>query len=415
MIEIVTKPMRNKKVTPILLAVMAVLELLLINELSDLRPFLSNWENKATEILNLSVPSDNLYGPGAAILLIPFIWDSPTFFSANLFYIFIGTIFYCKICQNINSSKYRYVAYFSLLLNPYFFWLCHSSQDTVLEFALLMVSVYFIIANKFFLFCIATLILSETRSQYWVFFLVACTIKIVISLRRKAKVKKVFLLPFVFLIGVMAFNQSNYGSTSITLFAGETFELGQSKYFYIAHPKFDADVMLGLASQTDTYRTTRAPENFTPAQKNKYYTDQAVLSIKENPKQAILNLMQRVDSYVFISQKVPNSPGKFVLNKEGNQISIIDERLSWSLILGSLFYQFWRGLMLVLLISSIAILLHEFSINKYKFNTRDVWLLLPWITTFFVIILFYMETRYKIVPELLLPVFSLLTISRLRN
>ena len=33
----------------------------------------------------------------------------------------------------------------------------------------------------------------------------------------------------------------------------------------------------------------------------------------------------------------------------------------------------------------------------------------------FVIVLFYMETRYKIVPELLLPVFSLLTISRLRN
>ena len=155
MIEIVTKPIRNKNVTPILLAVMAVLELLLINELSDLRPFLSNWENKAIEILNLSAPSNNLYGPGAAILLIPFIWDSPTFFSANLFYIFIGTIFYCKICQSINSSKYRYAAYFSLLLNPYFFWLCHSSQYTVLEFSLLMVSVYFIITNKFFLFCIA--------------------------------------------------------------------------------------------------------------------------------------------------------------------------------------------------------------------------------------------------------------------
>jgi hypothetical protein len=415
MINTVIKSMQNKKITPILLGAVAVLELLFINELSDLRPFLSNWENKSREILNLSAPSDNLYGPGAAILLIPFIWNSPTFFAANLFYIFIGTIFYCKICQNINTTKYRHVAYLSLLFNPYLFWLCHSSQDTVLEFALLMVSIYFIISNKFFLFCIATLILSETRSQYWVFFLVASTIKIVISLKEKTKVKKVFYLPFVFLLGVMAFNQSNYGSTSITLFAGETLELGQSKYFYIAHPKFDADVMLGLASQTDTYRSTRAPENFTPAQKNKYYTDQAFLSIKENPKQAILNLMQRIDSYIFISQKVPNSPGKFILNKEGNQISIIDERLSWSLILGSLFYQLWRGLMLILLISSIAILLYEITTNKYRIKTSDIWLLLPWATTFFVIILFYMETRYKIVPELLLPVFSLLTISRLKK
>jgi hypothetical protein len=415
MSKILFKSIRNDKLTPIFLGVVAIIELLLINEISDLQPYLSNWGNKTREILSLSAPSDNLYGPGAAILLIPFIWDSPTFFTANLFYIFIGTIFYSKICQNINATKYRYVAYCTLLLNPYFFWLCHSSQDTVLEFALLMVSIYFILNNKFFLFCIATVILSETRSQYWVFFLVASTIKIVMSLRNKTKVKKVFYLPFIFLLGIMAFNQSNYGSPSITLFAGETFELGQSKYFYIAHPKFDADVMLGLASQTDTYRSTQAPENFTPAQKNNYYTNQAILSIKENPKQAILNLMQRVDSYIFISQKVPNSPGKFKLSKEGNLISIIDERLSWSLVLGSLFYQFWRGLMLILLISSIAVLLHKVINDKHRIKTNDVWLLLPWVTTFFVIILFYMETRYKIVPELLLPVFSLLTISRLKK
>jgi hypothetical protein len=216
-------------------------------------------------------------------------------------------------------------------------------------------------------------------------------------------------------MAIMGFNQTNYGSASITLYAGETFELGQSKYFYIAHPKFDADVLLGLASQNDTYRDSRAPENFTPAQKNQYYNKQALLTIKENPKQAILNLMQKMDSYIFISQKVPNSPGKFKLNKEGNRIDIIDERLTWSLVLGNLFYQFWRGLMFILLISSLAILFYKIINDQDKIKTNDIWLLLPWVSTFFVIVLFYMETRYKIVPELLLPVFSLLTISRLKK
>lgn len=415
MIQILIKSVREKKLAPLFFGLTAIIELLLVNQLSDLQPFLSNWEYKTKEILNLTAPSNNLYGPGAAILLIPFIWNSPTFFVANVFYIFLGAFFYYKICQKIQSSKFRYVAYLSLLLNPYFFWLCHSSQDTVFEFALLMASIYFIMNDRFFLFCISTLLLSETRSQYWVMFLLVSIAKIIFSLRKKTKIKKIYYLPFFFLMAIMGFNQINYGSTSITLYAGETFELGQSKYFYIAHPKFDADVLLGLASQNDTYRESRAPENFTPAQKNHYYTKQAILTIKENPKQAILNLMQKMDSYIFISQKVPNSPGKFKLNKEANRIDIIDERLTWSLVLGNLFYQFWRGLMFILLISSLAILFYKIINDQDKIKTNDIWLLLPWVSTFFVIVLFYMETRYKIVPELLLPVFSLLTISRLKK
>ena len=112
---------------------------------------------------------------------------------------------------------------------------------------------------------------------------------------------------------------------------------------------------------------------------------------------------------------MPNSPGKFKLNKEANRIDIIDERLTWSLVLGNLFYQFWRGLMFILLISSLAILFYKIINDQDKIKTNDIWLLLPWVSTFFVIVLFYMETRYKIVPELLLPVFSLLTISRLKK
>jgi hypothetical protein len=211
----------------------------------------------------------------------------------------------------------------------------------------------------------------------------------------------------------MGINQSNYGSPSITLWAGETFELGQSKFFYLAHPKFDADVMLGLASDPISYRNTRAPEDFTPAQKNDFYTKQAILTIKENPKQAILNLMQKIDSFIFISQKIPNSPGEFRLSAKGDRIDIIDERLSWGLVLGYLLYQFWRGSMLILFISALAILFYKYKTDRFQVQSENFWLLLPWISTFFVIMLVYMETRYKIIPELLLPVFSLLIISRL--
>jgi hypothetical protein len=401
----------QKQITPLVLGFISVIELLLINEMSDLQPHLGNWAGKATEILNFDAPSDNLYGPGSALLLIPFIWNGPTFFVANVFYMFIGSIFFCKISQKIDNRKFRYSSYLSLILNPYFFWLCHSSQDTVFEFALLMLSLYFIINNKFIFFCLFAFLLSETRSQYWVFFLLAAVIKIFLSFRKKSKVKKVYFLPALLLFTVMGFNQHVYDSPSITLYAGETLELGQSRFFYIAHPKFDADFMLDLADNSGNYRKTKAPEQFSPAEKNEFYTKQAFQSMMEYPKQAVLNLMQKVDSTIFISQKVPNAPGYFKLNQDGNQIQIVDERLSWSLVLGLLLYQFWRGFMLILFISTVAILFYNIKWNKFKLQFNDFWLLLPWISTISVILLFYMETRYKLVPEMLLPVFSFLIMS----
>ena len=403
----------QKKITPLLLGLISVVELLLVSKFSDLRPYLGNWAYKSIEILNFNAPSDNLYGPGSALLLIPFIWSGPTYFAANIFYIFVGSIYFCKISQKITTRKLRYASYLSLILNPYFFWLCHSSQDTVFEFALLMLSLYFIINNKFILFCLFAFLLSETRSQYWLFFILTALIKIFFSIKKKSKVKKVYFLPIILLFTVMGFNQYNYNSTSITLFAGETLELGQSRYFYIAHPKFDVDFMLDLADTSGTYRKTKAPEYFSPAEKNDFYTKQAFLSIKEYPKQAILNLMQKVDSTIFISQKVPNAPGYFKLNQNGNQIQIVDERLSWSLVLGLMLYQLWRGCMLVLFISALAILFYNIKWSKLRIQANEFWLLLPWVSTIFVVILFVSETRYKLVPELLLPLFSLLILSKI--
>lgn len=396
--------------------IIAVIELLLVNEISDLRPSLSSWEPKANSILNLDIPTDNYYGPGAAILLIPFLWNDPLFFVANLFYVFIGSICYYLLCQRIKNLRLRITSYCFLLLNPYFFWLCHSSQDTVLEFALLMISINLGLRNKFALFFLTTFLLAETRSQYWLFIFTALFLRIWLDIKLRQKLKVSYFLPVIFFFTVSIFNSINYGSSSITWYAGETFELGQSKYMYLVHPKFDADHLLGLADTPNTYRDSRAPEFMSPAEKNDFYLNQGLDSILDNPKQFVLNIMQKVDSYIFSTQKVPSSPGYFSFDHKSNSIKIIDERLNWSIILGNFVYQVWRAVLLILLIASITLLIT--SRQKGRNDLLEVGehlLVLPWISTFLVILLFYMETRYKVIPELLVPIYVLIIFDRASN
>lgn len=387
----------------------AAIELYIVNLLSDLQPWLSNWALKSQQLINLSVPSDNYYGPGGPILLIPFLWDGPLYFSANLFYMFLGAISYYSLCQRINSKNLKLCSYLFLFLNPYLFWLSHSSQDTVFEFALLMISIKLLLNNKIALFCLITFLLAETRSQYWLFLFLTIFLKILIDYKFKRKMRLTYALPLFFLLSISVFNIVNYGSPSITSYAGETVELGQSRYLYLAHPKFDADYLLGLADDPNTYRTSRAPQTFSPAEKNNYYFIQGIKSIFDYPQQSVLNIMQKVDSYVFSTQKLPSSPGYFKFIPESNSIKIVEERLSWSLVLGNLLYQIWRIIMILLFISSITVLLIQ--TNKFPgsfMRFHENWLLIPWVSTFIVILLFYVETRYKLVPETLLPLYSLL-------
>ena len=407
---------KNKNlIYPLIYCLLAVIELIAVNLISDLRPWLSTWAPKSHEILRFTPPSDNYYGPGAALLLIPFLWNTPDYFAANIFYTLIGALAYYFLCQRIKNSKLKFLALSSLLLNPYLFWLCHSSQDTVYELALLMVSLNLFLKNRFVLFTLVTFILAETRSQYWLFLFLVLVSRIIMDLRKKQKLKISYSLPLVLLIITSSFNLINYGSPSITWYAGETFELGNSKFMYLAHPKFDADHLLGLADSQGTYREGRAPTTFTPAEKNAFYFNQGIQSIKENPKQYILNVMQKIDSYVFSSQKIPSSPGYFILDSKANSIKILDERLSWSLILGNLVYQIWRALVFIVFVSALTVLIVSFRSTKKILIFKEQILLLPWVTSFIVILLFYMETRYKIIPELLLPLYSFIIFDKFRT
>ena len=67
-------------------------ELVVVNSQSDLVVGVANWENKAREIINLKIPKDNFYGPGSAIMLAPFIWNGPNYFTAIQLWDFIFTI-----------------------------------------------------------------------------------------------------------------------------------------------------------------------------------------------------------------------------------------------------------------------------------------------------------------------------------
>ena len=57
-----------------------IIEFLGIHFSSDLATELGNWSVKAGQILHGHIPTDNFYGPGSSIMLIPFLWNGPTYF-----------------------------------------------------------------------------------------------------------------------------------------------------------------------------------------------------------------------------------------------------------------------------------------------------------------------------------------------
>jgi len=139
----------------------------------------------------------------------------------------------------------------------------------------------------------------------------------------------------------------------------------------------------------------------------------ALQSIKDNPKEILLGTMQKLDSYIFDVQKVPHLPGEYYLSADAKSIVIGNQRLTWPLVLGNLLYEIYRSLLLVGLLASIGVLLAfrklKFQIKSYKRSLLI--LLLPWTLGLIPGLLFYTETRFKIVSELLLIPFISLVFS----
>lgn len=382
-----------------------LIELAVVNLLSDIPPTTSNWLAKASELVNFNFPSDNFYGPGAAILMIPFTMVPNISILANFLYLALGSFGYWKITALMSNIKARFLARLALPMNLYLIWLINSSQDTVFEFFLLTWSCFFLVTNRRNGFVLFSYLLCLTRAGYWIFFLGT---SFLIFFRgylngRKFEPKKLIAVPL--LIFTSAANFYIYSSPTPALEGGLTAYFSYTKYHYLSLPKMDMDVFLsGPDGAFSPINGPVIPEGSTMAETNSIYQRAAIDSIFANRKETILGWMQKFDSYVFDVQKVPHLPGSYVLSQSDKTITIQNDRLSWSLVVGNLIYMLWRTVFLIASLVSVGLFLGVSLFKKDFFGERMNLLKLaaPYVFGLVPGLLFYTETRFKIVSELLL-------------
>jgi hypothetical protein len=140
------------------------------------------------------------------------------------------------------------------------------------------------------------------------------------------------------------------------------------------------------------------------AQANSELQKAAIDSALANKKETLLGWMQKVDSYVFAVQKVPHLPGRYVLDIENKVIAIENERLTWPLVIGNFLFFIYRTLLFCAGFLALGmVLFQKIVIGKVDKFTSANWILsLPYVFGFVPGLLFYTETRFKIVSELLL-------------
>lgn len=380
-------------------------ELSVIHQISDLPVSIGGWIEKAQEISSFKVPQDNFYGPGAAILIVPFLWLKTHLFLILLIYSSLGALGYWKITNIISNEYIRRLSKSALLANFYLIWLINSSQDTVFEFFLLMWAMYFLLKKNYIWFSTITFLLCLTRAGYWVFFLGSAVVFFLYEKRQQKNKSWKTLLAIPLLIFSSLFNYTNYHSLSPALESGITAYYSYSKYHYLALPKMDMDVF--LSGPNGAFSKNFGPlivGDEKPADVSKIYRSAAIDSLLNNKKETILAWMQKFDSYFFDVQKVPHLPGSYVLDQQEMKISIQDERLTWPLILGNLFYLLYRTLLFSLGMLAAGILIGaKFFLQESRRMQFHLWpTVLPYLFGVIPGILFYTETRFKIVSELLI-------------
>ena len=382
-----------------------LVELLVFSAISDIPNSLSNWVRKAEQIASFSPPEDNFYGPGAALMVAPFLWAKENLLIATATYFLLGSYGYWKLTSLLRNTILRAFALLALPINFYLIWLINSSQDTVFEFMLLTWSGYFLIRRKYAAFSLVTFLLCETRAGYWVYFLGTAALLLFLDFARKNKIKFSKILAFPLLLIATTFNFVVYESPSPALEGGITAYFSYSKYHYLSLPKMDMDVFLsGPKGIFSPEYKPKFPEGISGAEENKYFQQAALDSARANKKETILGWMQKFDSYFFDVQKVPHLPGSYVLDLSTKTIKIQDERLSWNLVLGNLVFEIQRTLLVTLgLLAAGLLLASRLMLEKASRIKPKLWYLaLPYFFGVVPGMVMYTETRFKIVSELLL-------------
>lgn len=392
---------RNKYLGLYLILVLS--ELTLIHSVSDLPSTLGNWLEKSRVIADLGIPEDNFYGPGSAIMLIPFLPIQEHLFVANIVYFGIGTIGFWKLTEYLPNKISRAVCFLALPTNFYLMWLINSSQDTVFEFCLLMWSVFFLVRRNYLLFSALTFLLCLSRSGYWIFFL-GTSVGLFLwgkFKRNELSWKKLIAVPLLVLTSI--FNFANYDSPSPALEGGLALYFSYTKYHYLSLPKMDMDVFLsGPNGPFSEKNGPKFPKGISQAEENSIYAEAGLDSLKTYKKESVLGWMQKFDSYFFDVQKVPHLPGAYVLNQDKQVIEMQADRLTWPLVLGNFSYMIWRTILIVGALVAVGILLGA-RMFRVSLPAIRLWpLALPYLFGVVPGIIIYTETRFKIVSELLL-------------
>lgn len=381
-----------------------------VNLTSDLPVLLSNWEPKALNLLNLEVPQDNFYPPGSSILLMPFVWISPHYQLVVFFYFFLTSLIYFCICNKLFFNwKVKAWALILFTLNPYLIWLVNSSQDTLFEIFLLSSFVALCLRNNYFLSLFPLYLLCLTRPSYWVLMLVF-PLGFFLFFRKIRK--RLILVPFFALMFTISSNHALFGNWSLATEAPLAVHFSHNPYYYLAIPEFDMDVFLSDGGNMEPAKIIADSSRFTGI--SDPHLRAGLISIVEHPKSLALNTLQKIDSYFFATQKTPQLPGRYVLSEDARSIEIGDSRLTWPLIIGNWFYFLYRSLLLVISISSITLILVSPDIRKRVASTFFI-LCLPYLAGTVSGVIYYTESRFKVVSEVMLMLGALLVVESFRR
>jgi len=208
-------------------------------------------------------------------------------------------------------------------------------------------------------------------------------------------------------------NQLVFSTPSLANETGLTAQFSHNKYFYLSMPKFDMDVFLSKGGNMEPEKVLVGTDRFIQIKDENMRA--ALISIIENPKSVALNTLQKADSYLFSVQKNPQLPGEYYLSPDQKSIIIGDERLSWTLILGNIGYFIYRALLQVFFIIAATLYFASPRIRKQIRKTNSFLLLAPFICGLIPGLLFYTESRFKVVAELLLVPLIIMIMNEFRN
>ena len=394
----------NNHFAKIIYAFLCTFLMFFASKFLDLPPLIGNWEEKAWSILNLDL-HDNYYPPGASIALIPFLWTGPNYFLAIYFYYFLSAILYFSICEIIPSKRLRIISLVALPANTYLTWLCLSSADQVIELLSLLMFTYSAIKKRFALALFFGFFLCFTRPAFWVAYVIMIYV-LASSLdfdfgRYRLILRK--LSAIIVLLLVLLFNKVVFSTVNLATSSSDTIFYSHQKYHYLALPKFDMDVFLENGKSTNPIIVSNESESFRYIENKKIRA--ALISIKENPQRFVFSQIQKIDSYFFPIQKIPNLPGAYQLSKSEDSIIIGDERLSWPITIGHMLFALYRAVWMLFFAATLVWLIMLIYL-RIKLTLPEKLLLIPFLTGIVPGFIFYVETRFKITSELIaIPLF----------